>query len=272
MHCVCARVRFARHAWTWPMMPWPGGVEQDFLEVPSMMLENFMYRPSVLGRLSAHHADGRPLPAATVARLAAAKNHGVASQWTRFVGMALFDVLAHSREGPPYTLPSPSEGGGEAKPEALGSLRELWHAVMAREGQRPPVPGTFMPASWYHMVIGYDAGYYGYLWSEVFAHDLFGSFREAFDSLASDASGGDGGSGGSGDGGGGDAAGRVSFAGTRLGALGRRYRAAILEPCASKGGEEMLRDFLGREPNADAFFRDIGLEEEEGGGSGGGDE
>ena len=42
MHAVCARVRFARHAWTWPMMPWPGGVEQDFLEVPSMMLENFM--------------------------------------------------------------------------------------------------------------------------------------------------------------------------------------------------------------------------------------
>jgi hypothetical protein len=48
MHCVCSKPKYSVFAWAWSAVPWPGGVEQDFLEVPSMMLENWMYEPSVL--------------------------------------------------------------------------------------------------------------------------------------------------------------------------------------------------------------------------------
>lgn len=34
MHCMCTRTDYAVYSWAWPMVPWPGGVEQDFLEVP----------------------------------------------------------------------------------------------------------------------------------------------------------------------------------------------------------------------------------------------
>jgi hypothetical protein len=38
-HAVLSRVDYSLFAWTWPMMPWRGGVEQDYLEVPSMALQ-----------------------------------------------------------------------------------------------------------------------------------------------------------------------------------------------------------------------------------------
>lgn len=36
------------------------------------------------------------------------------------------------------------------------SLEALWHAVIADVAGVPPIPDTFMPASWYHMAFGYD--------------------------------------------------------------------------------------------------------------------
>ena len=42
MHCVCTATNRSLLSWAWPMVPWPGGVEQDFLEVPSMMFEQWV--------------------------------------------------------------------------------------------------------------------------------------------------------------------------------------------------------------------------------------
>ena len=39
VHALCSSSEHSRLAWAWGMVPWPGGVEKDFLEVPSMMLE-----------------------------------------------------------------------------------------------------------------------------------------------------------------------------------------------------------------------------------------
>ena len=41
--------------------------------------------------------------------------------------------------------------------------------------------------------------------------------------------------------------------------LGRAYRAKILEPGGSQDADELLRDFLGREPSKEAFLRNLGI-------------
>jgi len=103
----------------------------------------------------------------------------------------------------------------QAKPEPL----PLWAKM---EGATPLgyVPGTMFPAGFAHIAGGYGAGYYGYLWSLVVAMDL----RTAFEADKLDA------------------------------AVGKRYREQVLGQGAQKPAPELVKDFLGRESNSQAFF------------------
>lgn len=89
----------------------------------------------------------------------------------------------------------------------------------------PHHEGTFYPAGFGHL-FGYDAGYYGYLWAKVFGDDMFSRF---------------------------EAAGHTSPE------VGGEYRRKVLERGGSVDAGEMLRDFLGREANQQAFLRHLGI-------------
>ena len=85
------------------------------------------------------------------------------------------------------------------------------------------VPGSIFPAGFGHVAGGYGAGYYGYLWSEVVAADL-----------------------------------RTAFAGKRLDAsVGARYRNTVLAQGGQRTPQSLLRDFLGRDTDAKAFFEEL---------------
>lgn len=131
--------------------------------------------------------------------------------------MALYDMKVHSGPGP-YEF--------EGKEYDAVSL---YNVMMGRFTGVSSIPGTFPAASWFHLMMGYDAGYYGYIYSEAFAADLFGEFEQV-----------------------------VSENRPIVDAdLGKRYRDLILSPCATIGGDEMLRNFLGREPSKTAFLDHI---------------
>ena len=91
------------------------------------------------------------------------------------------------------------------------------------EGATPlgHVSGTRFPAGFGHIAGGYAAGYYGYLWSEVVARDL-----------------------------------RTAFAADRLSPVtGSRYRSAVLAQGGQQPPADLVRRFLGRESNAEAFYQ-----------------
>lgn len=92
----------------------------------------------------------------------------------------------------------------------------------------PAIDGTAFPARFGHIMGGYAAGYYGYTWSEVYAADMFSKFETAPRRLLD------------------------------VG-IGKRYKETILEKGGSKESSELLRDFLGREPNSEAFNKSLGL-------------
>lgn len=220
MHCLCTRTRYSELSWAWPMVPWPGGVEQDFLEVPSMALEKFATEGPVLARI-ARHFSGAPeapeLGAATIQSLEARDKWMVGTQQSRYFAMALADLLLHAR-GPPYAF----EGQ-----EGL-SAQELFARVVATHTRLEALPATHPCASWYHLVIGYDAGYYGYGWSDVVAADIFDAMRQEPKGLLSEE-------------------------------VGRKLKEELLGPCATIAGKDISRKFLGREPTSDAWCRRQGI-------------
>ena len=89
----------------------------------------------------------------------------------------------------------------------------------------PHHEGTFFPAGFGHL-FGYDAGYYGYLWAKVFGDDMFSRFEAE---------------------------------GVTSPVVGGEYRRKVLERGGSVDAGDLLRDFLGREPNQKAFLRHLGI-------------
>jgi len=76
MHCMCTRTDYSLFSWAWNVVPYPAGVEHDFLEVPSQALENWVWEESVLRMLSHHVHTGAPMPKELAAKLAASRRLG----------------------------------------------------------------------------------------------------------------------------------------------------------------------------------------------------
>lgn len=87
------------------------------------------------------------------------------------------------------------------------------------------IPETFFQASFGHLV-GYDAAYYGYQWARTIAFDLLSRFKQE----------------------------GMLNAKTAL-----DYRQAILEPGASNQEEKLVERFLGRQSNAEAYKKYLGI-------------
>jgi len=91
-----------------------------------------------------------------------------------------------------------------------------------RVTQLPYPEDTFMLASFGHVMGGYDAGYYGYLWAEVIGDDMWGRFeREGITSPQ----------------------------------VGADYRRAILEPNGTLDGDDLVAGFLGRPASVETYLR-----------------
>ena len=183
------------------------GLRQDFGEAPSQMLENWMWEPSVLARVSRHYATGKPLPDSLIRRMLALKHFRDGNNGTAQAFYSAYDLALHT-------------SGPSVDPLAL------WNRLAVELTPLQDPEGSLGPASFGHLMGGYDAGYYGYLWSKVYAQDLYTRFA-------------------------------------REGALnprtGRAYRDVILAPGATEEPDAVLQKFLGRPLSYDAFFAEMGI-------------
>jgi Zn-dependent oligopeptidase len=183
--------------------------EGDFVEAPSQIMENWTWEPEILSRFARHYETGEPIPTTLVSQLTAAKNLNLALLTLRQAQFGLLDMWLHD-ENPAKDL-------------------DDIHLRSTEVGLFPYHQGTFYPASFGHLLGGYDAGYYGYLWSEVYGDDMWSRFAEE---------------------------------GLRSPKVGADYRREVLATGGSRDGIEHLRAFLGREPNNKAFLRKLGMGEQ----------
>lgn len=182
-------------------------VALDFVEAPSQMLENFAWEPEVLAEISGRWDTGEKLPEALFKKMTAARRFNEGVQTLQQIAMASADMALHALV--------PADPSAE------------FNRVVSEITGMPSAPGGNSAASFGHLMGGYGAGYYSYLWSLVFAEDIFSAFKAE---------------------------------GPLNPSVGGRYRRDILETGSERSEEDSLKAFLGREPNEDAFMKS--LEEE----------
>ena len=199
LHQNLGRTELARFAGT--------SVERDFVEAPSQIMQHWVWRADVLRRFARHHETGEPIPDQLVEQLVAARQLNVAIHQLRQLQYGWWDQTMH---------------GTDVALDFDHILREG-----ARLGLMPFHEGTFALASFGHLMGGYDAAYYGYMWSEVFGDDMFSRFEEE---------------------------------GVTNPAVGMAYRREVLERGGSVDADDMLTAFLGRDPDNTAFLRKLGIE------------
>lgn len=198
LHMTFSKARIARFS--------GASTEWDFVEAPSQIMEHWCWSPEILARITRHHETGEPMPAELVDQLSAARSVNRALLTLRQVSLGTIDMNYHAATTPPDL------DAGLRDAEAVGLI--------------PSGDGSFMPASFGHL-FGYDAGYYGYLWAEVFGDDMFSVF--AAEGLTSRE-------------------------------VGERYRRSVLEPNGTKDADELLAAFLGRAPSQQAFLTKLGID------------
>ena len=146
MHQICSKPQLTEFSGF--------GVEWDFVEAPSQMLENWCYSKEPLQMMS------KPaLPDDIVENLIKSKKVLVGYNTMRQLMFGIFDLRIHMM--------------AFDSPDAPFDVKQIWHQV-EQEVLGYTTPDECNPAaSFGHLMGGYDAGYYGYLRSETYAANMF---------------------------------------------------------------------------------------------------
>ncbi|KAI1081775.1 Metalloprotease [Whalleya microplaca] len=211
IHDLAGRTKYSRFHGT--------STVRDFVEAPSQMLENWCWTPSQLKSLSNHYKTGESIPDDLIEKLISTKHVNDALFNLRQLHFGIFDMKVHS--------PSSHEELEKLDISALfNDLRTQISGLKGPEALGEPSNWGNGHAGFGHLIGGYDAGYYGYLSSEVYSTDMFHS---------------------------------VFKRDPMNGAEGRRYRHTVLERGGSQDEMTTLVQFLGRKPSSEPFYAELGL-------------
>jgi saccharolysin len=201
IHDLVGRSRYALFSGT--------SVDWDFVEAPSQMLEFWTWNEEQLRQMSGHYTDAaKKLDDDLISSLVRSKHVNQALFILRQLHFGIFDFTIHN------------------DPNGESDLDELWNEKRVEIcGYHHDKP-NYGYSSFGHIMGGYDSGYYGYLWSEVFATDMYYSKFKS-DPLNSK--------------------------------VGVEYRDKVIGRAGSRDQLESLREFLGRDPNNTAFLEELGI-------------
>ena len=129
-------------------------VPRDFVEYPSQVNELWADWPSVLANYAKHYQTGAPMPKALLDKVVAASKFNQGFATTEYLGAAMLDQRWHQ-------VPL------EQLPEASGVMAFEAAALKADGLDYAPVPPRYRTPYFSHIMGGYAAGYYAYIWSEV---------------------------------------------------------------------------------------------------------
>ena len=139
-------------------------VAWDFVELPSQIMENWVWTKEGLNLIAKHYQTGESLPDELYQKMLSARNFRAAASAMRQYSFATVDLALHAE----YQ---------ESDGDVMAYAREL----LARYAAVPPLEGSAFIAQFSHLFsrpIGYAAGYYSYKWAEVLDADAFSRFEQ----------------------------------------------------------------------------------------------
>lgn len=188
-------------------------VPRDFVEYPSQVNEMWATWPSVLANYAVHFETGEAMPQELLDKVLAAQKFNQGFATTEYLAASLLDQALHQLT--PETVPD------------AGELVQFEADALAAAGvDLAEVPPRYRSAYFSHIMGGYSAGYYSYIWSEVLDADSVEWFKEN-------------------------------------GGLERRngdhFRATLLSRGGSKEAMSLFRDFRGRDADVTPLLNRRGL-------------
>ena len=143
-----------------------GGVERDFVELPSQIMENWALEPEMLRRYALHHRTNDPIPHHLIEKLQRSRHFNQGFNTVELLAASLTDMDIHTIEN--Y---SPIDVN-EFERKMLNERRGLMEQIAPR--YRYPYFSHIFDG-------GYSSGYYSYLWAEVLDKDAYQAFVESGD-------------------------------------------------------------------------------------------
>ncbi|MFC5438575.1 M3 family metallopeptidase [Rhodanobacter ginsenosidimutans] len=189
-------------------------VPRDFVEFPSQVNEMWSDWPSVLANYARHYQTGEPMPKALLDKVLASSKFNQGFATTEYLGAAMLDQSWH-------------QIGADKIPVADGVMAFEAAALKANGTDYAPVPPRYRTPYFSHIMGGYAAGYYAYIWSEVLDANT------------------------------------VEWIKTHGGltrANGDRFRQTLLSQGGSRDALQLFHDFTGQEPKIQPLLERRGLD------------
>lgn len=140
-------------------------VTRDFVELPSQIMEHWATAPEVLKMYAKHYRTGETIPDSLIEKIQSVGTFNQGFMTTELLAAAILDMELHKITA-------------EQIKEKDLNVVEFEKNLTDKLGLIPQIAPRYRATYFNHIVGGYDAGYYSYLWANVLDSDAFEAFKE----------------------------------------------------------------------------------------------
>jgi Zn-dependent oligopeptidase len=208
LHNIFSKVKYASLSGT--------KTELDFVETISQFFENWCWEKDFLKYVSRNIKTKKPLSDDLIDKIISTKKYNNGIHYLTQILYIKYDIGVHKKEH--YSVKELHDMWFNISNELLPFFGpENNHIIKSYNNE------IFPMCSFGHLV-GYDVGYYSYLWSIIYSYDIFSKFQKH---------------------------------GLFSNKVGMDLRRKIMEKGATKNGVKLLTDFLQRKPSYKYFLENV---------------
>jgi peptidyl-dipeptidase Dcp len=185
-------------------------VPRDFVELPSQIMENWALQPEVLKMYAKHYQTGKVIPQELINKIEKSRLFNQGFETVEYLAASFLDMDWHMLT--------------DTKEKDVPAFEK---ECFTKIGLMPEIESRYQSTNYGHIIGGYAAGYYSYIWAAVLDADAFEAFKEKgnlFDKKTASA-----------------------------------FRNIILAKSGTDDAMKIYKKFRGREPKVDALLKNKGL-------------